>query len=454
MDQRRANEFHKMVVGTTVGRWLIGELIGFGGSATVFSARCGLEEAAVKIIDPNLVAEFGENSQIERISLEGTLAGHDHPHLVKIFEATQCSTSGLLFVAMENLPFKTLSSVICDVPPDAVGELIEQVASAAHWLHERRICHRDIKPDNVMVSNDFKRAVLMDLGIISPFDANSDAMADPSGERFIGTARYCPAEFVRKSFTRNDEGYAAITYYQLGALLYDMIMRRRLFEEVRGPYAVLLDAIDTKIPVLESNDVSTHLVHLGRDCLSKTPSERLSLVDWARFRAEPPNRSESARTRVDATISREIVSNNKLGLPIVITRDELRRLGRQLRTQILTACGDNQALIRPSVDIEVDATVVRVISEFEPAPDRDILRGFVVVFEVSGVSQRPGIFVVDASVLWSHHVHDSASPRSRVGIIRSPEDSLTFELEDFIYRVMAAAMAQPIGASDTALRMD
>jgi len=447
MDASRASRLQEALTGRSVSGWQIGELIGFGGSAAVFSGVRGEREAAVKIIDPDLVAEFGEERQRRRIDTEAMLVSHGHPNLVAVYETGKCVDTGHLFVVMERLRYRTLTERIADLPPEVVGLIIEQISSAARWLDEREICHQDIKPDNIMVAEDWSRAVLMDLGIILPFGEGQEGGQDPSGERFIGTARYCPPEFVRNRMQKDAEGYRAVTFYQLGAILHDMILRSRIFDQVRGPYAVLLDAIDREIPVVSSEVVPQHLVFLARDCLVKNAEHRIALVNWDRFSRAAPSASESARERVD-TAYRQAGGNRQMKVSSTagISRTSLERLGRHFRSQISAVCDADPRLLRPSVDVNVLIGSVEANADFEAAPERDIMRTFRIRFEATPIDADVGTFALYGEPRWlDEPVEQQEIERHRVGVVRGPEDDLTTEFSDFLFRTMAAAMGQPKG---------
>jgi hypothetical protein len=170
LDTVRAKRMADELAGQMVGGWRIGASLGNGHSALVLVAKKGKQTvAALKIIDPEMVEQAGRDQQISRIMREKELAGHSHPHLVEILDGGECAQSGHLFVAMELLNPLTLDQVRNTLPRDRIAPLIAQLASAARFLEEREFCHRDIKPANVVVTPDFHRLKLLDLGVIRPY---------------------------------------------------------------------------------------------------------------------------------------------------------------------------------------------------------------------------------------------------------------------------------------------
>ncbi len=288
MDRTRAERMAQELRGHEIGGWTVDELIGNGASALVFAAERNGQRGALKVVDPEMVERFGAAHQLERINRERELLGHGNSHIVDILDGGKCLTTGYLFLVMallgpdEHLP---LSKAIEDLPRNRIGSLIQQLAEAARFLLEdRAIVHRDIKPDNIMVTRDFGHLTLLDLGIALPLSALEDA---GTGDAFVGTTRYSPPEFIGREEEHSPEGWRSVTFYQLGAVLHDMIMRRPLFDDVRAPAARVIDAVRHQIPGVLADDVDARLQSLARNCLNKDWRLRLRLVSWDSFNGRP-----------------------------------------------------------------------------------------------------------------------------------------------------------------------
>ena len=172
------------------------------------------------------------------------------------------------------------------IPVGAERLIIRQVASASRFLENLQLCHRDIKPENIAISDDFQTAKLLDFGVIRPHGMK--AITDgTNGKIFIGTLKYSPPEFLLREEQDTPEGWRAITFYQLGAVLHDLIMRRPLFADFENPYARLVNAVQQETPKIESKVVPPALVELARYCLVKPVQTRLQLVSWEHFEKEP-----------------------------------------------------------------------------------------------------------------------------------------------------------------------
>jgi serine/threonine protein kinase len=274
------------LVGKNVGGWNILGRLGAGNSAVVFSAERNGEAAALKVFDPDLIERSGREVQLKRIVRELSLKGAIHPNLVRVIDGGECGETGHLFIVMERIGAPNLATVLADVPRDAVRLIIAQIAEAARFLEnwDPPIAHRDIKPDNIAISPDFKKATLLDLGVILPLDLNEkEPSSDQERRFFVGTLRYGPPEFLLRKEEYSIEGWRAVTFYQLGAVLYDMIMKERIFEAFAEPYPRLVMAIEHQIPSITAKDVPEDLILLAKNCLNKDPRIRLQYVSWSDF---------------------------------------------------------------------------------------------------------------------------------------------------------------------------
>ena len=287
MDKVRAAGFERELVGKHVGGWTIRSLINNGASAVVFEAEGGSNVAAIKIFDPELVERVGEGKQLARINAELKLVGHSHDHLVRIFDGGKCADTGYCFIAMERLHLPALSTRIADFPVEHVRPLIAQIASAARYVESLGLVHRDIKPDNIVVSDDLSRAVLLDFGVIRPVESGSEDERG-SGQHFLATARYSSPEYLMREEEDSEDAWRALTFYQLGGVLHDMIMHKQLFVEYFPPPARLSEAVRSKVPILNARGVPPDLLLLARNCLQKDWRIRLELVRWEDFSSEPP----------------------------------------------------------------------------------------------------------------------------------------------------------------------
>ena len=119
-----------------------------------------------------------------------------------------------------------------------------------------------------MISGDFSKAILLDLGVLLPIGAES--LTDVDQRQFIGTLRYSSPEFLFRQEENTIEGWRAVTFYQLGAVLHDLLMKKVLFEDFTDPFPRLVEAVKSEKPHIASED--HRCVHLANRCLMKPVS--------------------------------------------------------------------------------------------------------------------------------------------------------------------------------------
>lgn len=279
MDSTQAAILRESVQGLKIGGWSIAGFFGNGKSAVVLPAEKDGALGAIKIFHPELVERYGKAAQLERINREKSLVGASHANLVKILDGGECAETGYLFVVMERIPYRNLHEAIHDIPSHAIPSIISQVASAARFLEDRGMAHRDIKPENIAISDDYGKAILLDLGVLLPIGLSN--LTDINQRYFIGTLRYSSPEFLLRQEDGTIEGWRAVTFYQLGAVLHDLLMKRVIFEEYTEPFSMLVEAVKSVVPKIYADDAKC--VALANRCLIKNPATRLELVSWSDF---------------------------------------------------------------------------------------------------------------------------------------------------------------------------
>ncbi|MBD8192463.1 protein kinase [Pseudomonas fluorescens] len=273
--------------------WRLIQILGQGIDGIVYLAKQSEKIAAVKLFFPESIQKNGLDGELERLELQLTLVGKkQHPHLVEIFEGGQEEHLKTLYLIMEYIPGNSLDKVITKIPRELIPLLSEQLASAAKFLEDNGLVHRDIKPANIVVSDDYSKLTLLDLGIVFSM-VNIDDDQRNSGDEFVASLRYSPPEFVWRNEVGTDiEAWKAITYYQIGATIHDMVMQKPLFSGNDTPRAKLYDAVKLISPVVESTDCPNWLIQTIKACLVKNWQERIKLLTWESF--TPPSTANAA----------------------------------------------------------------------------------------------------------------------------------------------------------------
>jgi len=323
VDNIQAQMMRDELQGQEIGGWGIDGFLGNGKSAVVLPASKDGMRGAIKVFHRELVERYGKEMQYERILREKSLVGAHHENLVRILDGGECPATGYLYVVMESLPYKNLHECIADIPLAAVPGIISQIASAARYLEDRQLAHRDIKPENIVISGDFSKAILLDLGVLLPIGAES--LTDVDQRQFIGTLRYSSPEFLFRQEENTIEGWRAVTFYQLGAVLHDLLMKKVLFEDFTDPFPRLVEAVKSEKPHIASED--HRCVHLANRCLMKQASTRLELVKWADFNLDEPLINPAVVTR-ERVLQRQQYQRRAMGpqQPAAMATSQIKRM--------------------------------------------------------------------------------------------------------------------------------
>lgn len=199
--------------GTSVAGYRIDGVLGQGGMGVVYEAtQLSLDrKVALKL----LAAHLGEDAQFrERFRREALIqAAIEHPHIVTIYEAGEDEQG--LFMAMRLVRGPNLKDMIISRELDAgrTLRLLKPVADALDAAHEAGLIHRDIKPQNILVSGR-DHAYLADFGLTK---APGEKSLTKTGQ-FVGTLDYISPEQIRgqKATTASD-------VYALAAVLYECL---------------------------------------------------------------------------------------------------------------------------------------------------------------------------------------------------------------------------------------
>lgn len=266
--------------------WQVLEELGAGADGIVYLVLCDGEKRALKLFYPEAIAKHGLEEQIERLQLQLELVGEKrHRNLVEIYDGGYLPEENTIYILMEYIPGTSLDKLVGKIPPNSIYPLISQLADVARFLEERDLVHRDIKPANIVISDDYTSLCLLDLGIIfrSPFGEGAEDRL--SGDEFVASLRYSPPEFVwREEDSADLEAWRAITFYQIGATLYDMIEGKVIFSGMDTPRARLYDCVKYRTPDFQISTTEDWIIVLAKSCLVKSWRERLSLVSWESFK--------------------------------------------------------------------------------------------------------------------------------------------------------------------------
>jgi serine/threonine-protein kinase len=255
-------------------RYSIERELGGGGMSRVFVAMdisLG-RRVVVKVLPRDLAAGVS----IDRFQREIMVAaGLQHPHIVGVISAGEID--GLPYFVMPFVEGESLRSRLEDgepMPPrEAVG-ILRDVARALSYAHERGIVHRDIKPDNVLLTSG--SATLADFGVAKALSSAQSVISGESGTLTrVGTSLGTPSYMAPEQVA----GDAAVDHradiYAFGVMAYEMLAGTPPFHDL--PLQALMAAHLSREPVplnQQREGLSATLVSLVMRCLEKDPEAR------------------------------------------------------------------------------------------------------------------------------------------------------------------------------------
>lgn len=217
-------------------RYEILEKIGVGGMATVYRAKCHVlnRDVAIKVLKD----EFTTDSEfINRFNAEAqSAASLTHPNIVSVYDVGQ--SDDMYYIVMELIKGKTLKEIISDegrIPWKWSLNIAKQIASALEIAHKNGIVHRDIKPHNIIITED-GIAKVTDFGIAK---AVTTATMTSYGNT-LGSVHYFSPEHARGATTD-----AKTDIYSLGIVMYEMVTGRVPFD-ADTPVSVALKQVQEK----------------------------------------------------------------------------------------------------------------------------------------------------------------------------------------------------------------
>jgi eukaryotic-like serine/threonine-protein kinase len=275
-----------VATGTVVDqRYRIIGRIGSGGMADVYCAEdthLG-REVALKVLHRRFAqdAEFVERFRREAKSA----AALQHPHVVGVFDRGE--HEGTYYIAMEHLRGRTLKDIVEREAPLAQERAIDlgvQILEAAGFAHRRGVIHRDFKPHNVIVDDDWN-AKVTDFGIAR---AGASEMTETGS--IMGTAQYLSPEQAQGHAVT-----AASDLYSIGVMLYEMLTGRLPFDGDSAVSIALKHLSEPPPPMAQLRpDVNPALESVVMGALAKDPAARWqSAEDFAAA-------LEAARAQIEA----------------------------------------------------------------------------------------------------------------------------------------------------------
>ena len=305
------------LIGKIIGnRYEILEEVGLGGMATVYKAKDHVLNrlVAVKVLKD----EFTTDTEfIKRFNTEAQAAASlSHPNIVSIYDVGHEDENNLYYIVMELVQGKTLKEIINSegvLSWKWAVNIAMQIASALELAHKNGIVHRDIKPHNIIITED-GIAKVTDFGIAK---AVSNSTITAFGTT-IGSVHYFSPEQAKGGFTD-----AKSDLYSLGVVMYEMLTGKVPFD-ADTPVSVALKHMqeEPKEPIELNPEIPTAVNQIVIKAMQKEPSARYQnatemLHDLSKALKDPDGdfviieNKDGGYTRVMPAISDDQIKQNK-----------------------------------------------------------------------------------------------------------------------------------------------
>jgi serine/threonine-protein kinase len=251
--------------------------------AVVYLARDLRHErqVALKVLRPELSPSLGAERFLREIRLAAAL---QHPHILPLFDSGEAA--GLLYYVMPYVEGESLRSRLerrAQLPLEEALRIAREVADALQYAHERDVVHRDVKPENILLSRD--HALVADFGIARAIRAAGGLKLTEAGLA-LGTPAYMSPE--QATGQAEVDGRADI--YALGCVVYEMLAGAPPFTGPSAQAVMARHSVDPVPPLATLRQIPPALEQAVHTALAKNPEDRwLSAASFADALITAPN---------------------------------------------------------------------------------------------------------------------------------------------------------------------
>ena len=289
------------------GRYAVLRELGGGGMAMVYVAEDlrHHRKVAVKVLRPELAAALGHDRFAREIEIAAQL---QHPHILPLLDSGEAD--GFLYYVMPYVDGDSLRDRLVrhgELPVQEAVKLLCEIVDALAYAHAHGVVHRDIKPDNVMLSG--RHALVMDFGV-------AKAVSEATGRQSLTTAGVAlgtPAYMAPEQASADPHLDHRVDIYAVGAVAYELLAGRPPFTGAT-PQQVLAAHVTQKPDPITAHraSISPALAAVVMKCLAKRPADRWQTADELLAQLEPlltpSGGTTPAETRPVAVVRRPAVS--------------------------------------------------------------------------------------------------------------------------------------------------
>jgi len=294
-------------------RYTIERELGAGGMATVYLAHDVKHDrkVALKVLRPDLAASLGADRFLREVRIAANLS---HPHILPLYDSGEAE--GFLFYVMPYVEGESLREKLDregELPIHEATRILKEVADALAYAHAHKVVHRDIKPDNVMLSG--RHALVMDFGVAKAVSEATGRHQVTTAGVALGTPTYMAPE--QAAADPNVDHRADI--YALGVLGYELLAGRPPFMG-NTPQQILSAQVTATPDPLETyrSTVPQALSEMVMRCLEKKPADRWQTAEEMLEPFEALSTSSQGITPVETRPHQAVLPTSRRGAWIAV----------------------------------------------------------------------------------------------------------------------------------------
>jgi serine/threonine-protein kinase len=286
----------RLVEGDAVGDYVVERFLGAGAMGEVYAGRHPVinKRVAIKVLKRELASD---KEAAERFVREARAVNQiDHPNVIDVFNFGQLKgDDGRLYLVMDLVDGQSLRRVLEDgpLPIDEALDILDQIADALDTAHARGVVHRDLKPDNVMLSSGHNKPKIfvLDFGIAKLFTATVTGSGAIGNGTLTGKGTWLgtPGYMAPEQWSAEGAGPAS-DRYALGVMAYELLSGTLPFKAPTLPQ-MMEQHFRSPVPALSQRGTT------------RKPPEHHQTLDPVLARAmakSPDDRFPTGRALVDA----------------------------------------------------------------------------------------------------------------------------------------------------------